>query len=69
MGRARFFGVELPAKIIHGVVHQRNAGIAALLRAPVNEAVFANIEIARSGSAAPLIGLTTSDVVLELIEA
>ena len=69
MRRARFLGVELAAKIIHGVVHQRNAGVAALLRAPVNEAVFADIQVARSGSAAPLIGLAASDIVLELIEA
>ena len=69
MRRARLGRVELPAKIIQRVVHQRNARIAALLRAPVDEAVFADIEIARSGTAAPLVRFAARNIMLELIEA
>lgn len=69
MWRARLGRVELPAKIIQGVVHQRDARIAALLRAPVDEAVFADIEIPRSGTAAPLVRFAARNIMLELIEA
>ncbi len=35
----------------------------------MHQAVFADIEIARSGTAAPLVGFAARDIVLELVEA
>src|ERR1700741_2659100 len=48
---------------------QRDAGITALLRAVMHQAVFANVEIARAGPATPLIRPSQGDVVLEGIHA
>src|ERR1035437_3409570 len=69
MGRARLLRVELAAQIGNRVFLQRNARIAALLRAVMHQAVFADVEIACSGAAAPLIGAAERDVVLKGIDA
>src|SRR5271170_1651295 len=65
MRRAGFFCHELAAEIVAAVGCERNSGIAALLRAVVHQSVFADVEIARSGAAAPLVRQTLRDVVLE----
>src|SRR5207248_4465796 len=53
---APLFRIVLALEIFHRVLFERNAWIAALLRAPVNEAVLADVEVARSGAAAPFVG-------------
>ena len=48
---------------------ERNARIAALLRAPVHQAVLADVEIARAGAAPPVVRLALGDIVLETVDA
>src|ERR1051325_29640 len=55
--------------MLEGVVLQRNRGIATLLRAVVNQPVLADVEIAGSGSASPIVGFAFGDVVLERVHA
>src|SRR5579864_9756136 len=69
LGRTGFFGEEFSAKIVAGVLFQRDSGVAALLRAVVDQAVLANIKVARTGAAPPLVGLALRDVVLEGVDA
>src|SRR5262249_22461779 len=69
MRRARFFGVELAAKICNGVFLERDGGISALLGTVVDQAVFADIQVSRSGTASPLVGSAFSDVVLKSVDA
>ena len=61
MGGAEFFGQVLATYVIAGVSCEGNSGIAALLRAVVHQAVFADVEIARSGAAAPVVGESLRD--------
>src|ERR1700719_334228 len=63
---AGLLGVVLAAQVLHRVLGEGNAGIAALLRAPVDQAILADIEIARTGAATPFVRLALGDVVLEL---
>ena len=67
--RAGLFGHILPPDVSQRVVLERGAGIASLLRAIVHQAVFADVEIARSGAAAPLVGTALRNIVLERIDA
>ena len=46
-----------------------NAGIAALLRAIVHKTVFANVEIAGTCAASPLVGYSAREVFLKPIKA
>src|SRR5688500_10246860 len=46
--RTPFFGLVLAFEIFHRVLFERNSRKAALLRAPVNFAVFANVQITRT---------------------
>jgi hypothetical protein len=64
---AAFFRDELAADIVLRILRQWFGGIAALLRAVVDEAVFANVEVAGAGAALPLVLDPLGDVVLELI--
>src|SRR5271169_5690655 len=67
--RAGLFGEEFALEVGLGVLGQWHAGEAALLRAVVHQAVLADVEVARSGTAAPVVGLSVSDGFLELVEA
>ena len=67
--RAAFFREVFAADVVAGVGFERNAGIAALLRAVVHQAVFADVEIARAGAAAPVVRLALRNVVLESVDA
>src|SRR5712664_3427192 len=60
-GRAPFFGFVFALEIFHRVVFQRSAGITALLRAPVDQPVFADVEVARARTAAPFVWLSFRD--------
>src|SRR5579864_7535344 len=55
--------------MLAGVVHEGNAGIAALLGAVVHQAVFANVEVASARPTAPIIGQTLGNVVLKCVNA
>ena len=46
--RAPFFGLIFTLEVFHRVVLERDAGIAALLRAPVDLPFFANVEVTRA---------------------
>src|SRR5208337_1742718 len=61
--------MELAAYVGKRVFLKRGTGIAALLRAVMHQAVLANVEVARSGAAAPLIRTPQRDVVLKRIHA
>src|SRR5262249_43287409 len=66
---AAFFAEVFAADIGHGVGFERNRGESALLRAVVHEPVFADVEVARAGAAAPLVGAALGDVVLKGVHA
>lgn len=69
IGSAGFFGEKFAAAVLGGVVGERNAGVAALLGAIMNEAVLADVEIAGTGAAAPVVLASGGDVVLEPVDA
>ena len=69
MRSAGFFGYVLAADVLHCVLLQGDAGVAALLRAVVHQAILADIQVAGAGAAAPLVGPALGDVVLEAIDA
>ena len=54
--RAFFDDGVLPFDVLVRVVSERDARMAALLRAPVNEPILADVEEARTGVAVPCIG-------------
>src|SRR5258707_7599274 len=66
--RTPLFGFVLAPEIFHRVLFERCAGIATLLRAPVHQAVFADVEIARAGATAPFVRLAFGDAVLKPVE-
>src|ERR1700728_248986 len=66
--RAGFLCQIFAAQIFTSVILQRRSRIAALLRAVVDESVLANVEIARSGAASPVVGQTLGDVVLKCVD-
>src|ERR1700685_619233 len=55
--------------LLVSVLRQRNAGVAALLRAIMHQTILANVEIARAGATSPVVLQALGDVVLELIDA
>src|SRR5215470_12417510 len=66
---AAFLRVELAVALLVRVLGERHARVAALLRAVMDEAVFADIEVARAGAAPPIVFEAFGDVVLEEIHA
>ena len=68
IGSAGFFRQIFATNVFGRVFLQRNGGIAALLRAIVHQAILANVEIARPGAAAPLIGAALRNIVLEAVD-
>src|SRR5580693_5262720 len=65
---AGFLRQIFAAQIFTGVILQRSSRIAALLRAVVDESVLANVEIAGSSTASPVVGQTFGDVVLKCVD-
>src|SRR6202030_265773 len=57
------------AAVFGRVFFKRHARVSALLRAPVNQSILADVEIARAGAASPFVRFTSCDVVLETVEA
>src|SRR5689334_11676789 len=71
-GAARAAGLlcqELALYIGGGVLRQRSRGEAALLAAVVHQTVFADVEIASTGAAAPVVGLAVRNRFLKVVEA
>src|SRR5271154_360239 len=69
VGRATLLGEEFALALSGGVFGERDARVAALLGAIVHQAVLADIEVARSCAATPLILATRGDIVLESVHA
>src|SRR6185369_15157600 len=69
MWRAGFLCGVFTLDICEGVLLERDAGIAALLRAIVHKTVFANVEIAGAGAASPIVRYSARQVFLEPVEA
>jgi len=55
--------------VLFRVVLQRYGGVAALLRAIMNEAILANVEITRARAASPVIRITTRKILLEPVQS
>src|SRR6185312_6645612 len=69
VGRAGFLREKLAVDITNRVLSQRCPRIAALLRAVMHQAVLADIQVAGSSAAAPVVRTAQSNVVLELVKA
>ena len=69
MRRAALLREEFALTLLRRVFRERHAGVAALLGTIMNQSVFADVEIARAGAAAPLVFASGGDIVLELIDA
>jgi len=54
--------------IVQSVLIERNAGPATLLRAVMHEPVLADIQEPAAGAAVPVIGQSSPDVLLKMIE-
>src|SRR5215472_6751228 len=67
--RAAFFRQEFAPPLCLGVLLERNAWIAALLRAIMHQAILADVEITRSGATPPIILAPCGDVVLKSVDA
>src|SRR5262245_1384501 len=65
--RAGFDGLGFAFKMLPSVIGERNGGIAALLRAVMNQSVFADVQVAAARAAMPLIRQSAYQVFLELI--
>jgi hypothetical protein len=65
---APFLGFVFPLEVFHRVILERDAGIAALLRTPVDLAFLADVQIARARAATPFVRFAFSDAVLEPIQ-
>src|SRR5215467_3733394 len=65
---AAFFGQILAAQIFAAIFLQWNPWIATLLRAVMHQPVLADIEVACSGAAAPIVGHALGDVVLKCVD-
>src|SRR5580704_7700910 len=66
--RTGFFGEIFAADVVDGVIGERSPGISALLRTVMHQAVFANVQVTRAGAAAPIVGTSFGNVVLEAVD-
>src|SRR5689334_21822539 len=66
--RAPFLGVVLAIEVFHRVLIERNSGIATLLRAPMDQTVFANVEVTRAGATTPIVRFALRDAVLKPVQ-
>src|SRR5208282_813683 len=69
MRRAGFLGMVLVGKVLGRVFLQGDGRKAALLRAIMHQAVFANVEVAAAGAASPVVRDALRNVFLKLMEA
>src|SRR5207245_9178942 len=65
---ARFLIIELMLHALAGVLFKRDARVAALLRAIMNQTVFTDVEVTRTSAATPLVGAPVRELILKPIE-
>src|SRR5688572_1059007 len=63
--RAALHVMVFPSQILGAVLLQRNPRMPALLGAPVNEAILADVDVARARAAVPLVRLAVRKVPLK----
>jgi hypothetical protein len=66
--RAGFLSVVLAMPALGGILGERDARVAALLRAVVHQAVLANVEVTRARAAAPSVFASGGDIMLKGID-
>src|SRR5687768_2483179 len=66
-GRASLVGVVFTTQIVRAVSLERDARMATLLRAPVHQAILADIQVAGAGAAMPVVRLALREVLLEAV--
>ena len=66
--RAPFLRIVFPIEVLHRVILESNARVAALLRTPMDQTVFTDVEITSSGAATPVVRLALGDAVLKPVE-
>jgi hypothetical protein len=66
---AGFLGEELAMALFVSIFRERDAWVAALLGAIVDQAVLADVEVARTRAATPVVLAASGDIVLELVDA
>src|SRR5262249_22689292 len=66
--RAPLLGAVFAFKIFHGVFGQRGSGITSLLRTPVDQTVFTDIQVPRTGTTTPLIRLAFGNAFLKPVK-
>ena len=67
--RTPFLRIVLAIEVGHRVILQRNPRITFLLGAPMDQAVFTDVEIAGAGPTTPVVRFAFGDTVLKPIEA
>ena len=67
MRRAGLFCPIFAVDVVHGVLLEWNSRIAALLRAVVNQTVFANVKVTSPGAALPFVLDAVRDIVLKIV--
>src|SRR5262249_11763865 len=65
--RAVLHAVILAAQVVGAVLLQWDTRMTALLRAPVDQAILADIEVPRAGAAEPVVWLSVGKVLLEAV--
>src|SRR5215470_20439664 len=66
-GRAGFDLVVFPPQVGGAIALQGNSRVTALLRAPMHQAVLADVEIPGAGGAMPLVGPTKGQILLKSV--
>src|SRR5262245_26118118 len=61
------FDVVLTMQVLVGVPLERDAWMTALLRTPVHETVFADVQVAAAGAAVPIVRQAGRQVALETV--
>src|SRR5882762_1014192 len=69
MRRAGLLGIEFAPQIGNGIFFEGNPRISALLRTIMHQAIFADVQIASTRAASPLVRTALGNVVLEGIDA
>src|SRR5439155_7193126 len=65
---AGLVGKELVLEVGWCVLVERDGGVAPLLRTVVDQPVFADVEVAAAGAAAPVVGFAERYIPLEIVE-
>src|SRR5262245_34066958 len=59
--------VILPPEIVGDILREGNAGVSALLRTPVHEPVFTDVQITAAGAAVPVIRVRVREILLKAV--